>query len=148
MTMLDPNPATRRRQRPRQPRQPANRVRNEVKYLRKATKPSRQEVLIAIMAEAGCSRSQAKRLLTFIEDACRRMRKHGERHLHLTQEEIDSIHHTLEAVMPDDTAPKEGSAHEKIDRYVLVDDEITLRHTKMGDYAINCAVVLHKTRLN
>ncbi len=148
MTMLDPNPATRRQRRSRQPRQPSNRARNDVKYLRKSTKPSRREVLDAIVAEAGCSRAQAKRLLEFIEVACRSMRKHGDRHIHLTQDEIDSIHDTLEAVMPDDAAPREGSAHEKIDRYVLVGDEITLRHTKVGDYAINCAVVLHKTRLN
>ncbi len=146
MTMLDPNPAARWLERSRQ--KPAKPVRSEVKYLRKATKPTRQEVLEAIVYEAGCSRSQAKRLLQFIEDACRRMRKHGDRHIHLTQDEIDSIHDTLEAVMPDDMAPREGSAHEKIDRYVLVGDEITLRHTKVGDYAINCAVVLHKHRLN
>jgi hypothetical protein len=104
--------------------------------------------LDAIVAEAGCSRSQAKRLLCFLEEACRAMRKHGTRRFHLRQEHIDSIHDVLEVVMPDDTAPSEGSAHEKIDKFVLVGSELTLRHTKAGGQAIDCAVVLHKTSLN
>lgn len=99
-----------------------------------ARTPSRREVLSAIVAEAHIRRSSAGEFLAWLRivvDVCRS--RPAPRKL-LSQDEIDRFHATLETIIPDDTVSAPGTAHDKIERYLLdpAAGELSIKHTKHG----------------
>lgn len=111
-------------------------------------RPTRKEVLDAIVREAHCSRQKAGQLLSVLRSAVENLRSDKCRTVfHLTNNQIRSIHDQYAAVMPDDASPVPGSAHALINQYLLRGAEVSLMHRQRGKVIKNCTVEVELLRV-
>ena len=113
-------------------------------------RPSHQQVIAAIMAEARCSRSKAQetyQFLCLVRDTIRRYRTDvpdcEENLYHLSDRELARVHPVLDLIMPDNTTAAPGRAFALLNRRLLKGDELTFVHTKVGEVVVDCAVAIH-----
>jgi len=106
------------------------------------TKPTREEVLDAIRREAGCTREKAGQLLSFLASALDCLRRTGKSIYHLNSVQINDLHDVYSAVMPDNSVAAPGSAHAKVQQFLLHGDEVALTHRQRGTEVRNCTVEL------
>ncbi|MFZ1811982.1 MAG: hypothetical protein WAU02_00445 [Candidatus Saccharimonadales bacterium] len=108
-------------------------------------KPSKSVVLDLIMAEAGCTRSNAGNVLKWIDGLVKRARAARYGLVYPTAEELRSRNYAIfDQIMPHGEASKPGSAHEAVERFLLNPsrDEIGLIHdmTDTPDNPSYCTV--------
>lgn len=97
-----------------------------------STKPHRNDVIGKIMEETGCDREQADTFLRWIQSTIGGLRSAGKAIHYLTVGEMRRRHAILNAIAPDDTVAKPGSAHDLVQRFVLNPGrgELALTHSK------------------
>lgn len=105
-----------------------------------SVKPRMEDVVDAVLAEGlaaglGMDRANAEAFVYWMEDVVADIRRLDYPTHYLTRQELGQFHSILNAVIPDDTAPREGSAHEALGRFVLdpSKDEYGLRHSRTPD---------------
>ena len=111
------------------------------------TRPTMGAVVRSIRDEAcakgyRCNRRQAWELYLLLRDAvvkARRSRYYRCQHV-LSPRQYLRVHALLDVIMPDDTAPQPGSAHEVIQLSLLRGRELAIIHTK--DAADECVLDL------
>lgn len=126
------------------------------------TVPTQREMVAAIMRElSGATRDDALGLIEFlavVRDEIREVVQNGVSRsgmagvdqfgrlvYHLNGREIEAVHETLVAIMPDDAIARPGSAHDVLNRGLLDFEhgELTFKHS-MGGRRLprDCVVVL------
>lgn len=93
-------------------------------------RPTREEVVAAIMTESHCRAGEAVATLTMIERAVAWCRKHPGQPYYIPQRELDLTHHVFAAVVrPRSADVRPGSARALINRHVLEGNELNVLHT-------------------
>lgn len=100
--------------------------------------PTRDEVVLAIMAETKCTTVAANGVIDFWWGVVTEGILDPERRPHaLTHWEMTAIHSTMDAFMPDDQVATPGSAHDLLERYLSdrlpVTERLKLTHINFDD---------------
>ena len=100
------------------------------------TRPTRGEVLDAIISETGCSRSQAGNALTWITDIVEQARADGYMTYYPTERQMGGRNYRIfDAIMQHGQVSAPGSAHDLVERIVLdpSKDETGLLHDQRDE---------------